>query len=286
ELRNVRAFAMLSPWIDVGSVGSGTLDFIETRFNAVEIGKLSRPGLFYDFTRYRPMLSHVGGQRVVKIPNTVINYARGEGDTDYVFLRFLEPHAMGDIFASSALRVLERLGVQSYCLLGGMYDSVPHTRPLVITGSASGSGWQARLKEAGINGSGYEGPTTINILVSDGAAERGIEVMTLVAHLPHYAQLEDDYSGHYNMLKLLNDLYGIPLDLGNVKRMGEEQYGRVSRAVELDPEARELVRVMEKNYDEGMEQTGPPDVMSHLSPEIERYLREMEKRLDTEDGAS
>ena len=281
ELKNTKAFTMLSPWIDVGGVGSSTLRLLEVHFKASELGKLRRPGMFYDFTRYRPMISLVEGRRVIKISNTFINYSRGGEGGDFVFLHCLEPHAMGEIYVESVLKVLERLNVKRYCLLGGMYDSVPHTKPLIVTGSASESSLEDKLRRANVRASRYQGPTTINILISEQAAKLGIETLSLIVHLPHYVQLEEDYSGQYALLSLLSQLYNLPIDLDRIKHMGAEQYQRISLAVAADSEVSELVKAMEEIYDEGQEETRPPERMTRLSPEVERFLREMEKRFDS-----
>ena len=51
ELQRPLMIAMLKPWIDVGSVGTLALGYLEKQFGAVEVGQLQRPGQFYDFTR-------------------------------------------------------------------------------------------------------------------------------------------------------------------------------------------------------------------------------------------
>jgi len=56
QLREPHVLASLRPWVDVNNVGTLTLDGLEARFGARELGHLAEPGLFYDFTRYRPML--------------------------------------------------------------------------------------------------------------------------------------------------------------------------------------------------------------------------------------
>jgi len=278
ELRNPQAFAMLSPWIDVGGVGGSTLKVLEAHLEAKELGKLSRPGTFYDFTRYRPMVSLVEGRREIRIPNTFIKYAGGGENNDFVFLHCLEPHAMGEVYVESVMKVLERLNVRRYCLLGGMYDSVPHTRPLIVSGLASESRTESELRKANVRAIGYQGPTTISILISEQAPKHGIETLILVVHLPHYTQLEEDSSGHYALLSLVCDLYDLSIDLSQIKRRGEEQYRRISLAVESNPEARELVKAMEKSYDEGLEEREAPKPMPRLSPQVEKFLKEMEKR--------
>jgi len=269
------AFTMLSPWIDVGGVGSSTLATLEDHFHAEELGKLARPGLFYDFTRYRPMMYLVEDRRDVRLPNTFVKYARRQGG-GLLFLHCLEPHMLGETYAESVLKVLERLGVRRHCLLGGMYDTVPHTRPLIVSGTASDQEMELRLGSLKVYPSGYQGPTTINILISEQAPGRGIETFTLVVRLPTYMQLEVDYSGQYALLDVLCRLFDFSLDLGEVKRKGEEQYRKVGLAVSGNPEAQKLIKAMEGSYDARVAEI-PPSTPP-LSPEIERFLRDIGRR--------
>lgn len=55
ELREPHALAMLRPWIDVGSVGSLALARLESHLQAQELGKLAKPGMFFDF---HPLPAH------------------------------------------------------------------------------------------------------------------------------------------------------------------------------------------------------------------------------------
>jgi hypothetical protein len=117
DLNEPYLFAILRPWIDVNNVGSLTLNGLETQFGAKELGKLARPGQFYDFTRYRPTLYFEEGIRRISIPNTTLRYARREGGNDLLFLRLLEPHALAEVYVHSVLRLLKALKVKKYCLL-------------------------------------------------------------------------------------------------------------------------------------------------------------------------
>ena len=51
ELRNTCAIANLRPWVDVGRVGTLALRSLEHHMGAQELGRLARPGEFFDFTR-------------------------------------------------------------------------------------------------------------------------------------------------------------------------------------------------------------------------------------------
>ncbi len=63
ELRNPCAIVMLRPWVDVGRVGTIVLTKLERYLGAKELGRLARPGTYFDFTRYRPRTRIVGGQK-------------------------------------------------------------------------------------------------------------------------------------------------------------------------------------------------------------------------------
>jgi hypothetical protein len=169
ELHEPHALVTLRPWIDVGSAGTLSLSRVETRFRAKDMGHLVRPGNFFDFTRYRPVIQTLGGIRKVTIPNTVISYAKRQAGNDFLFVHLLEPHNLGEVYASSDWQVLKKLDIRRYCLIGSMSDMVPHTRPLLISGSI-GSGSTAQiLGRMGVYQSQYQGPTTICNLITQEA---------------------------------------------------------------------------------------------------------------------
>ena len=78
KLRNTRAIAMLRPWVDVGRVGTLVLNRPERHLHAQELGRLVKPGMYFDFTRYRPRMRTVDGQRVFTTPNTIVHYAHDD----------------------------------------------------------------------------------------------------------------------------------------------------------------------------------------------------------------
>ncbi len=276
ELYEPHALAMLRPWVDVGSVGSLVLSRLEARFNAKELGRLVRPGNFFDFTRYRPMIYLKEGERQVVIPNVLVTYAKREAGSDFVFLHLLEPHMLGEAYVDSVLFLLKRLGVRRYCLLGSMYDFVPHTRPLIVTGGGIGKTAEEELGKAGIQSSDYQGPTTITYLISRRAPELGIETMSLIVHLPQYTQVDEDYMGEVRLMEVLCSLYDLTMDDGDI-RHAEQQRKQIDIAVDRSAQVKRIVAELEARYDtQGAREKR--EEMPQLSPEIERFLREMERR--------
>ena len=117
-------------------------------------------------------------------------------------------------------------------------------------------------------------------LVSDGLTKLDMEIGTLnfMVHLPQYLQLEEDYAGAARLLEVLSDIYDIPADLLPTQK-GKQQYGELDKAVERNSELQALVKRMESQYDDeeaSREREGPPS--QPLSPEVERFLQEMDQR--------
>ena len=242
ELKAPHVIAVLRPWVDAGSVCTLVLQRLETRFGARELARLSRPGSFYDFTRYRPITHYKGNVRELTIPNTTITCARFEAGSDLLFLHLLEPHNLGELYAGSIWKFLKTLKIQRYCLLGSFYDMVPHTRPIMISGGASGRRLQTALRKMGINQSRYEGPTTICNLISQEAEKAGVEILTLMAHLPSYTELEEDYKGAIALLEVLHSMYDVSISNSDIKR-AESQLKIVEGAVQQDSKLKALVPV-------------------------------------------
>ncbi len=270
ELKDPYVFVTLRPWIDVNNVGSLILNGLETQFEAQELARLAKPGKFFDFTRYRPNLYLEGGVRRISIPNTTLRYAKRERGNDLLFLRLLEPHAQAEIYVDSVLRLLKTLKVKKYCLLGSMYDAVPHTRPLIVNGGSIGRETELDLKKTESQPSDYQGPTSITSLITQRAPEIGIETIWFIVSLPQYVVLEEDYLGKVRLMEILNLLYNIPIDKKDFER-AIKQRSSINQKVERTPELKNLLPQLETLYEVRIKRKGG-ERMPGLSPEIEEML--------------
>ena len=278
ELRDTQAVAILRPWIDAGNVGSLILSWLEKQTDARGLAALARPGRFFDFTRYRPMLYRSGGHRRVVVPNTYVTYGRQADDRDFLFFHLLEPHALSEIFTDSVMELLERLHVTRYSLIGSMYDFVPHTRPLLVTGGAEGEAAE-EMEKLGISASNYEGPTTICYLISQKASEQGVMSITMIVHLPQYTQLEEDYMGVLRLKEIIAPFYGFQIDSESLDK-ARRQREQITASAATDPQIREIIEKLEESFDAGLRERKSKE--ETLSPDVEDFLREMEKRFRRE----
>ncbi|HEX2964592.1 MAG TPA: PAC2 family protein [Syntrophorhabdaceae bacterium] len=269
ECNEPYVIATLNPWLDVNGIGTAVLRELSKRYNGVEIARLFRPGDFYDFTRYRPTIHIDEGIQEVKIPNTVIRLVK-QGAHDFLLIRMLEPHAGAEGYISSLLKVFKSLGVKKYILLGSMYDTVPHTKPLLVSGYGAGESIASEMKKAGLLPISYKGPSSIVNLVAKEAATAGIEVIVLIVSVPQYVVLDEDRIGKVRLMEVLNTLYNIPLDKEDFEK-ALQQRESINERLSTSAELRLLLPQLENIYDSRIKriqsETGVP-----LEPEMEELL--------------
>jgi predicted ATP-grasp superfamily ATP-dependent carboligase len=283
-MRSPVAVALLRPWIDAGDVGTLTISWLEKQCQIQRLGELVRPGNFFDFTRYRPTLYRSEGQSHVVLPNTRINYGRMADGKDIIFIHLLEPHMFGEIYVDSVNRILAKLDVKKFILVGSMYDYVPHTRPLLVSGGAVGKTAVYQLEVAGVRNSRYEGPTSITSLITQKASEAGIDSMTMIVHLPQYTELEEDYLGVVRLMQIFSQLFGTSIDEALLKK-AEKQREQITEAVAASPELKGILEQLESHYDRRSARMQPHDEKPpQLSPDVERFLKEMENRFGRDEG--
>jgi hypothetical protein len=280
EFKNLHAIALLHPWVDAGSVGTMTLGRLEQHLGAKEFAKLYRPGTFFDFTRYRPTSRIVEGQRIVVVPNTNIYYALGKEGPDFLFIHLMEPHAFAERYIKSLVELLKTFNIKRYCRISGMYNAVPHTRPLRVTGSPELEkmpGMAGLITPRQATG-GYQGPTSIMNSVTEELEKQGTEMINFMVHLPHYLNLEEDYAGTARLMEVLCALYSFPSHLKETD-LGAKQYQEVGTQVEHNSQVKALIAQLEEYYDS---QQAPEPALEEppLSPDVESFLREMGQKLD------
>ena len=289
ELRDPHVIASLTPWIDAGSVGSLSIERLERFMDAEDLGKLSTPGTYFDFTRYRPIVYYEDGERPMKIPNADIRFARGDFNHDFIFLHMLEPHSFSEEYIDALVEVLTFLNIKRFCRIGAMYDAVPHTRPLLVMGTRNGQPLEGVEGVTGNRRRPYQGPTSIMNMVGDRLSNQGVEAMMLMARLPHYVELEADFAGRTKMLQVLSALYSFPPEYAQSRR-DTQQYERMNAELQRNPQIKSLVERLETDYDarrgrrreqqpeaqepQAAEETSG-DSQTPLPPAVEQFLGEL-----------
>lgn len=280
ELNAPHAIAIIKPWIDVGNVGSLTLSCVENYLGSKELARLARPGNFFDLTRYRPTLLRKENGSEVDIPNTIINYGKQSGGHDFLLLRLLEPHMMAETYVDSVVELLKVFGVKRYCLVGSMYDMVPYTRPLLVTGTASNPALQNELAVTNVVPSNYQGPTTILSLIGHKALQLGMETCSMIVHLPSYLVMEDDYRGEKRLMEVISFLYNFVMPQADIEKANqqEKQIREVAEQfMQQEPKYKLMLEQLEASFDSRIKKEKPE---TQLSPKVEQFLQGLNIRFD------
>jgi len=192
--------------------------------------------------------------------------------------RWAVPHMLAEVYIESIMQLFKRYDISRYILVGSMYDMVPFTRPLLVTGYSDNEGLQNQLEAADVIPSTYEGPTTIAYLVTQQAQAMGIETLSLIVHLPQYLLMENDYRGKKRLMEVLCSLYDLPL-AGEDADRAQDQYDQVRRIAEQyikqEPSYELILRQLEAHYDSRVRQGKEG---TKLSPEVEKFLQDMGRR--------
>lgn len=280
DLKEPHALAIIPMWMDAGLSASMTMSLLEQTLGAQYLARLRRPGEFFDFTRYRPTLSRQGDRSEVTLPNVSISSGSQADGHDFILLRLPEPNSMAEVYVDSIVDMLKNFGVKRYGLMGAVYDMMPYTRPLLVTGSGSSEGLNNALSDAGVASNDYEGPTTVLHLVGQQMMQMGVETFSAVVHLPGYQTPENDYRGENKLMEIIGSIYGLPVPQEVVEKAKEQtdQFNATAEQFLLQqPQLRVLLKQLEDNYDARIKDK-KEDI--HLSPEVEKFLRELNTRFD------
>ena len=181
--------------------------------------------------------------------------------------------------------MVEQLGVRQVVLLGALLADVPHTRPIRITGSTPDEALYKQLEQMGIGFSRYEGPTGIVGVVQDACNRRGIPAASLWGNVPHYITASPNPQVSAALLRQLDELLNLHLNLRLLEGQARRFRQRVDEAIGHSPEASAYVRELEGRA-EGDEDTTPPGPSQlPTGPEVVRALEEFlrQRRTDEED---
>jgi predicted ATP-grasp superfamily ATP-dependent carboligase len=279
-LNEPHAFAVIPNWIDAGKSASLTLSHMERIFGDKQLANLAKPGEFFDQTRYRPVISRSVDSTRIIIMNADVTYARRTEGCDFVFMKLPEPHMMAEAYVDSVVDLLKTLGVKRYILLGSIYDMVPYTRPLLVTSSAGNPSTRSNLSVTKVVPSDYQGPTSILSLIEHNLTQIGIEAFNLIVHVPGYLTLDEDYRGEKRLMEVVGSLYDleVPHEVGNKAQEQEDRFNTMSeQLLDQQPELRNVLKQLEDNYDE---RVNSRKEVTRLSPEVEKFLKELNERFE------
>lgn len=242
--------AGFSGWPDAGSVSSLSVGYLKDKLGAEKLWELGGQR-FYDLTSTRPYVRIKDALLLdLKPPSTELYGWRSPlGDKAVLILIGGEPSFDWDAYVGRVLDVCEAAGIGRIYLVGGVLDSVPHTRRPRITAVVNMERLREELRVFDLTPSNYNGPSSIHSYLMLKARERGVEAIGLWGHAPSYISMPNARVA-LHVLRKLTSMLGVSLDLSEMEERARELDAEVGRMVSENPELQRLVRALERSYDE------------------------------------
>jgi predicted ATP-grasp superfamily ATP-dependent carboligase len=244
-------------WADAGAISSGLPPYLVERTGAQRIGEI-KPDGFYIFqvpgTHHflRPEIKLEGGYRQSLSAHTNRFFYTGDEQRGLVVFLGEEPHTNAERYADAFLDAVEAFGVKRVVALGGVYGAMPYDKAREVHCIYSLPTMKDELSRYAVKFSDYEGGVTISTFIADRAERRGIEMLAFYAFVPSYdfsqefdtfqgVRLESDSRAWYEVMRRLNYMFGLPIDLSGLQQRSEElMAGMDAKLAELEKEMPQL----------------------------------------------
>lgn len=271
--------AAFEGWSDAGDVATDSLEEVARQTNAELISELNQDE-YYDYQVTRPVVTRSpDGSGHIDWPRTRVFHAvAGQTHPDQPELYLVigtEPSLRWRFFVKEIMDAAEQWDIDAVIITGALLADVPHSRPLTPTKSTALQPLRDALK--GYVQPTYEGPTGITGVLTDESANRGWPTVATWVTVPHYVAQSPSPKAQFAMVKELEDLLGLRLDLKSLSDDAAAWERGVDELAAEDPDVAAYIEQLEQARD--TEQL-PEASGEQIAKEFERYL----KRRDEDGG--
>ena len=241
-------------WADAGAISSGLPTYLISHLQATKIGGI-KPDGFYLFQvpgthdLLRPQIKlHEGYRQSLRAHANEFYYAEVGGKGLVIFIGE-EPHQNQARYAEALLNAAEMLNVRRIVAVGGVYGAMPYDKDREVSCVYSLPGLKDELEHYAVKFSNYEGGATIGTYMADRAEHRDLEWVVFYGFVPAYdfsglsmvlsgMRIENDYRAWHELLRRLNYMFGIEIDLDDLELQSEELTASMDQQVaDLDEQA-------------------------------------------------
>ncbi len=284
SLRDPAFILAFAGWPDAQAASTRALRYLIDKLPAKKFAEII-PEEFYDFTEVRPYTRVTEtGERIIRWPSNEFFYWESKtSPRDVVLFGGVEPNLKWVTFTNLVLDLAGQCRISLVVAIGSLLDAVPHTRQPRLTGISSTPSLRTMLQNMGVYFSGYEGPTGIHSALYEGCLKRGLPLISLWGHAPHYIQGGPNLKVSLALLQKLSQLLSFSVDLEEMKEESLSFEKEVEASLSKEPELRAYVKYLEERYFEPSktgEQTLSPEEMVK---DLEQFLKRQRKRRDGED---
>ncbi|QNQ90369.1 PAC2 family protein [Corynebacterium poyangense] len=199
----------------------------------------------------------------------------------FLLLSGPEPDLRWEAFTQAVADLVEQFDVTNTISLYSAPMTVPHTRPLVVSGHGNAPELLRRMF-------GFDSrlivPGSASLYLERELHRRGRNVAGYTAQVPHYLSASPYPEAALKLLQAVSEASGLKLPLGSLERDAQRIAEQVSDGISDNQEIQQIVAALEQQYDEEISQyreshpqamlPGEPEVPSgeQIGEEFERFL--------------
>lgn len=269
---------VLEGWIDAGYAAATAAQTLLQGLDTFPVATFDADALL-DHRARRPIMHLVDGVNTgLSWPGLELRAGTDEGGNDLLLLLGSEPDHAWRAFTDAALGLAQDLGARMVVGLGAYPATVPHTRPVTLSVTATNEELAA---VSGLLRGTLDVPAGVQAAIERRCDELDLPAVGLWAQVPHYVSGDGTPypAAALALLRQLERTGGLQLPVGDLEGDAERHRTRIDAALAANPEHLAMLHNLEARHDE-MTQAGPNaagvDLPSadELGDEVERFLRD------------
>jgi proteasome assembly chaperone (PAC2) family protein len=217
---------LLAAWPGIGNVALIIANYLKAKLPFKELGYLE-PAYFFD------PIGVLVREDVVEEPSfpqsDFYYYKNPEGNDLILFIGDDQPASKGYELAHCILDVGERFGAERIYTCAAAITRIHHTEPPKVWGVSTSHLLATELKSFKLEHSSNLQIAGLNGLLLGVAKEREIDGVCLLGEVPVYAGRVPNPMAALSVLKVLNNMLGIQVDLADMSRMAVEAAERIKQ---------------------------------------------------------
>ncbi|MFP5320802.1 MAG: proteasome assembly chaperone family protein [Acidimicrobiia bacterium] len=269
----------LEGWIDAAGAAAQAIETIVDQCAPEKVATFDADALL-DFRARRPILRLEDGvQTGLTWSTTELHAGRAPGGQDVLLLTGAEPDHAWHAFADAVVALSLDLGCRMQVGLGAYPAAAPHTRPVLLSATAS---TEELAASTGMVRGTIEVPGGVEAVLEHRFAEVGLPAVGVWAQVPHYVAAMRYPAAAARLVEGVNEVAGTDFTPAPLMDEVAAMRTRIDELVTGNPQHLAMIRQMEAAYDAALEAMGAGDTGlggplpsgDDLAEELQRFLRE------------
>jgi len=269
---------VLEGWIDAGYAAGSAVQTLLKGLDTYPVATFDADVLL-DHRARRPIMHLADGVNTgLSWPSIELRAGTDEVGNDVMLLLGAEPDHTWRAFTESVLELAQDFGTRLVVGLGAYPATVPHTRPVTMSVTASSAELAA---VSGLLRGSLDVPAGVQAAIEYRCAELDLPAVGLWAQVPHYVsgEMAPYPAAALALLDQLERTAGLDLPKGDLADDAERTRNRIDVAMAANTDHLGMLQALEARHDEmaaNHAEAAEPMIPSadELGEEVERFLRD------------